>query len=77
MKQKPLSIPVRIIYFIIGLSILTVLMVYSIQWENLPFGIFFFSYNVTSIVFPAIFVLVSIIAGGMIMAGFDGKWRLR
>lgn len=77
MKTKPLSIPIRILYFIIGLTILTVLMVYSIQWENLPFGIFFFSYNVTSIVFPAIFVLVSIIAGALLMSSFDGKWRLR
>lgn len=76
-KQTELSLSVRILYFVIGLTILTALMIYSIQWDNLPFGIFFFSYNITSYVLPAIFVLVSIIAGALLMSSFDGKWRLR
>jgi len=74
---KKLSIPIRILYFIIGLTVLTTLMIYSVQWNNLPFGIFFLSINITSYVFPAIFVLVSIIAGALLMSSFDGKWRLR
>lgn len=74
---KELSIPARILYFIIGLSILTTLMIYSIQWELLPFTITFFSKNITQYVLPAIFVFIGIIASALLMASFDGKWRLR
>lgn len=74
---KQLSIPTRILFFCIGLIVLTLIMVYSIQWNNLPFAITFFENNITSYILPVVFVLISIIAGALLMASFDGKWRLR
>ena len=76
-NTKLLSIPIRILYFIIGLTILTFLAVYSFQWDKLPFGVTFFGNTISQYVFPAMFVLVSIIAGALLMSSFDGKWRLR
>lgn len=76
-KNKELGITTRILYFIIGLIILTALMVYSIQWNNLPFAITFLENNITSYVLPAIFVLIGIIASALLLSAFDGKWRLR
>lgn len=76
-NTKQLSLTARILNFIIGLVILTVLMIYSIQWDNLPFAITFFEQNVTSYVLPAVFVLTGVIASALLLSSFDGKWRLR
>lgn len=72
-----LSIPIRILFFIIGLGVLTFFAVYSFQWDKLPFAIGFVGVNVSQYVFPAMFVLFGIIASALLMASFDGKWRLR
>ena len=73
-KQKArLTLGRRILYFTIGLVVASGLLVFSFQWNLLPFTITALGQDVTSYALAGILVIISIFAGTLIKSGLLGE----
>ncbi len=73
-KQKRKITPARrITYFLVGMFIASAILVFSFQWNLLPFTITALGQNVTSFALASLLVLLSVFAGTLIKSGILGE----
>ena len=66
----------RIIYLILGLAGLVTLLMYSFNFEKLPFQITIFSQDITTIILAVAMVILGIIFSTLLKSGAKGKFEL-
>ena len=74
--KKRFNPTIRVVYFIVGLALLTLLLLYSIQWELLPFRVMNFGQDITPYALASGLVLTSIFGGTLIKSAIYGEWNL-
>lgn len=72
-KSRKLKTSTRIFYFVVGISIASILLVFSFQWDLLPFQITIYGKVITSYFLASIIVLIGIFASTMIKSSITGK----
>lgn len=72
-KKKTIDLRKRILIFLIGISIASVLLIFSFQWELLPFSFTALGYDVTPYALSSILVLLGVFASSLIKSGITGK----
>ena len=75
-KNTKLDIPKRIIYFSIGLIGASMLLVFSFQWDLLPFRFTFLTYDITAYMLASILVMTGVFASSLIKTGLTGKKQI-
>ena len=76
MRRVKLSSPMRVLAFIVGMTLAIGLLVYSIRWEDLPIQINMAGQDVTVYALAGFLVLIGIMAHTMIKSGLLGEMRL-
>ncbi len=71
-----LGLPTRIIFFILGIIIASIILVYSFQWDLLPFTVVWFGFDVTPYALASFIVLLGILASTLIKSGITGKKKI-
>ena len=72
-RKGKISISKRSIYFIIGMVILTFLMIFSFQWDELPFSFVAFGKDVTKYTLPPFLILLGAMGTSLLKSGITGK----
>lgn len=75
-KSSKLDLSKRIIYFVSGMIIASTLLVFSFQWDLLPFEITGFGINITPYALAFFIVLIGVFASTLIKSGLRGKREL-
>lgn len=75
-KRTHLNIPKRIIYFSFGIFIASVLLMYSFQWNLLPFQITAMGIDITPYALSFFLVLIGVYASSLIKSGLKGNREL-
>lgn len=67
---------VRVVYFIIGLGLLSALLLYSVRWEALPIRVVGLGQDITPYALASGLVLLSIFGGTLIKSALYGRFEL-
>lgn len=71
--KKSIKINIRIFYFLIGMIILSILLIFSFQWQLLPFKLVLFGNDITMYALPPILILISIFGSSLLKTSLTGK----
>lgn len=73
--MTPLTPPKRLLIFSVGMLIAIILLVYSVNWDELPIQFVAVGQNVTIWVTAGLLVMTSIFTSTFIKTGIYGKWK--
>lgn len=71
--NKKLTFGQRFLYLLLGFVISMILLVYSFNWEKLPFSFAFMGNDITPYVLAFLIVVLGLLASTLIKSGFKGK----
>lgn len=75
-SKNELKALTRIVYFIIGLALLSALLLYSVQWDALPFRVYNLGSDITPYALASLLVLLSILGGTLVKSALYGRFEL-
>ena len=75
-KNNKESLSNRLIYFIMGMGILTALTVVSIQWDLLPFKIMILGKDITPYALTPMLIFVGILGSSLLSSSFSGNRKI-
>jgi len=75
-KSTKLNLPKRILYFVSGLVLASALLLFSFQWNLLPFQITALGNDITPYALAFIIVMIGVFASSLIKSGLKGNREL-